>query len=110
MTKTNDNHENATELDLQITRIERRAAGCGTWVIGTIDDRMTFNALVFPAHAESEEYEIGKSRISKLWVQRISDKKTLYNWDRGLDVPAQDTVTQIVVDFLCVGLAELIYA
>ncbi len=109
MTKTNE-HNNDVDLDLEITKIDRRTTGGGTWVIGTINDQYKFNALVFGEHAESEEYELDKSRISKLWVQRIADLKTLFNFDRGLDVPAANTEIQVIVDFLCVGLADLIFS
>jgi hypothetical protein len=52
------------------------------------------------------EWEIGDSKISKLFVQRLTDKETVYNWDRGMDVPAKDATVQAIVDFLCAGLAD----
>ena len=64
-----------------------------------------FDALVFPEHAENPDWELGQSRISKLWVQRLSDKKTVFHWDRGMDVPAVDQMASAVVDFLAAGLA-----
>ena len=76
--------------DLQITKKTRQAAGAGTWVCGTIAGHR-FDALVFPEHADSPEWEIGDSRISKLWVQRLADKRTVYHWDRGEDSPALTT-------------------
>ena len=33
------------------------------------------DALVFPEHAEHREWEIRDSRISKLWIQRLEDKR-----------------------------------
>ena len=51
-------------------------------LIGTIAG-YRFNALVFPAHAECPEYELGDSRISKLWLERIADRATVLNFDRG---------------------------
>ena len=93
--------------DLEITKTENRNVG-GTWVTGTLHGHQ-FEALVFAEHAESEEYELGDSRISKLWVQRIADRQTTFNWDRGLDLPAADQTTQAVVDFLAAGLAEHIF-
>ena len=59
--------------DFSITKTSRRASGGGTWVCGRIEGHR-FDALVFPEHAESEEYELGRSKISKLWVQRLADK------------------------------------
>ncbi len=69
-----------------------------------------FEALVFPEHAENPEWEIGDSRISKLWIQRQADKQQVFNWDRGADVPAADHTTECIVDFLAGGLADFIYA
>ena len=109
MIKTND-YNNDIDFDLAITKIEQRTIGGGAWVIGTINDQYKFNALVFPEHAESESYELGQSKISKLWIQRASDRTTLFNFDRGLDVPAATTEIQVIVDFLCVGMADLVFS
>ena len=65
---------------------------------------------LFPEHADNPEWEIGDSRISKLWIQRLADKRTVFNWDRGADVPAADHVVACIVDFLAAGLADHIYA
>ena len=94
--------------DLVITKTTRRASGGGTWVIGTIAGHR-FNALVFPEHAECPEYELGDSRISKLWLQRIADKATVLNFDRGWDIRPTDATATAVMDFLAAGLAEHIY-
>ena len=105
-----NNHNTNREIgdDLQITKTTRRAAGGGTWVIGTVNGHL-FNALVFPSHAEYEGYELGDSRISKLWLQRISDKREVVNFDRGWDVRPQTKEAQAIVNFLAAGLAECIY-
>ena len=95
--------------DLNITKTTRRNSGGGTWVSGTLHGHR-FDALVFPEHAEVAEYELGDSRISKLWVQRIADKTTTFNWDRGLDVAATTDIAQAIVDFLAAGLADHTYA
>jgi hypothetical protein len=95
-------------FDLEITKVTRRASGSGTWVCGTLHGHR-FDALVFPEHAENPEWEIGDSRISKLWVQRIADKQQVFNWDRGADVPTADHVVACIVDFLADGLADHIY-
>jgi hypothetical protein len=94
--------------DLEITKTTRRAAGSGTWVIGTIAGHR-FDALVFPEHAENPDFELGDSRISKIWVQRISDKATMVNFDRGWDVRPTTPIATAIVDFLAAGLAEHIY-
>ena len=96
------------DYDLTIIRTTRRGAGGGTWVIGRLDG-YRFDALVFPQHAVNPVWEIGHSRISKLGIQRTSDKATVFNWDRGADMEPQDDEVQAVVDFLNGGLADLIY-
>lgn len=58
----------------------------------------------------NREWEIGDSRISKLWVQRLADKMAVFNWDRGLDQPAATDLAQAIVDFLAAGLADHVYA
>lgn len=98
-----------TDLDLKITKIERRTSSGGAWVRGTLNDTIRFEALVFADHAECEEYELGKSKISKLWIQEMATKKTLFSFDRGLEVPAATTEIQVVVDFLGCGLADFVY-
>lgn len=95
--------------DLEFTELPLRAASGGTWVIGRIAGHR-FEALVFAEHAENPAWEIGDSRISKLWLQRLSDRKVVFNWDRGSDVPAADAQTQQIVDFLTEGLADHLFA
>ncbi len=98
------------DLDLTITKISNRNPNVGgSWVRGKINNEYRFDALVFAEHAESEDYELNGSRISKLWVQRIADRQTMFNFDRGLDVAAANTETQVIVDFLCMGLADLVF-
>jgi hypothetical protein len=106
------NHDEDLDLgyDLEITKTTRQAAGAGTWVCGTIDGEYRFDALVFPEHADNPEWEIGDSRISKLWIARIKNKETVFNWDRGMDMPAASGKTAAVVEFLAGGLADFIYA
>jgi hypothetical protein len=108
--KTNPNAANKIEIgdDLRITKTTRRAAGGGTWVIGTLNGHK-FNVLVFPEHAECIEYELGDSRISKLWIQQISNKLVVVNFNRGWDVYPQTKIAQAIVNFLAAGLAEYIY-
>lgn len=100
----------ATDLsdDLRIAKTTRRAAGSGTWVIGTLAGHK-FNALVFPEHAECADYELGDSRISKLWLQRLSDGATVCNFDRGWDVRPTTKVAAAIVDCLAAGLAARVY-
>lgn len=94
--------------DLRIKKTTRRAAGSGTWVIGSIAGHR-FDALVFPEHAECAEFELGESRISKLWLQRLDDKVTVANFDRGWDTRPTTKIAAAIVDFLAAGLADCIY-
>ena len=94
--------------DLEITKTTQRASGGGTRVCGTLSGHR-FDALVFPEHADCPDWEIGESRISKLWIQRLADKREVFNWDRGADVPAADQTVACIVDFLAAGLADHIY-
>lgn len=106
----NPNQQNHPRIgnDLTIAKTTRRAASAGTWVSGTIAG-YRFEALVFPEHADNPEWELGTSRISKLWLSRIANKETSFNWDRGLDIPAASKKAQAVVDFLAAILAEHTY-
>ena len=94
--------------DLRITKTTRRAAGAGTWVIGTVAG-YRFDALVFPEHAECPDYELGQSRISKLWIKRLADERTVCNFDRGWDIRPADETTQALVDLLAKSLAPRTY-
>src|SRR3979411_104103 len=94
--------------DLRITTKTRQAAGAGTWVCGTIAGHR-FDALVFPEHADNPEWEIGDSRISKLWVQRLADRQEDFNWHRGADVSGAAPLAAAIVEFLCDGLADYAY-
>ncbi|OQZ06075.1 MAG: hypothetical protein B6D36_06860 [Planctomycetes bacterium UTPLA1] len=102
--------EDALDLmdTLDIKKLQRRTHSGGAWVSGTIGGHR-FEALVFAEHAENPAYEIDDSRISKLWLQRIEDRATVYNWDRGMDIEAATPIAQKIVDLLAAGLAEFIY-
>ena len=94
---------------LKIAKTEGRQLNApGTWVSGTIAGH-TFQVLVFEDHAENEDYELGTSRISKLWLRRQADRQVVANFDRGWDIePATDTAREIV-DFLAAGIAEHVF-
>lgn len=72
------------DLDLTITKISNRnrAVG-GSWVQGRINNEYRFDALVFADHAESEDYELGRSKISKLWIERLVDRRVMFNFDKA---------------------------
>ena len=94
--------------DLVIVKTTRRHAAAGTWVKGTISGHR-FDALVFPEHAECPDYELGDSRISKLWLQSLADHRVVANFDRGWDIRPNTKITKAIVDFLAAGLAEHVY-
>jgi hypothetical protein len=91
--------------DLGIRKTTPREGGVGgTWVDGTIAGHR-FQVLVFEDHAESEEYELGKSRISKLWLQCQTDYEEVANFDRGWDVEPTTRDAKTIIDFLSAGIA-----
>jgi hypothetical protein len=105
-------HDDVTAEDLmeslKITKIKRRGSSGPAWVIGTMGGHR-FEALVFAEHATSSDFELEDSRISKLWVQRIADKATAAQFDRGWDKQPTTLVAARIVDLLAEGLAEYVY-
>ena len=107
---TNRSAMDANDLlaTLKITKVQRRTSCGGAWVRGQMAGHR-FDALVFPEHATNAEYELGDSRISKLWIQRIEDRVTVVNFDRGWDVRPTTTLAAQIADLLAAGLAEHIH-
>jgi hypothetical protein len=95
--------------DLAFTRQPGRPGVGGTWVVGLLAGHR-FQALVFPDHADDPTYELGASRMSKLWVQRLADRAVVFNFDRGLDIPAQGPAARAVVAFLAAHLTDRVFA
>jgi hypothetical protein len=108
--KTNQTKNHAIEIgdDLVIARTTRRTACGGAWVKGSLNGHR-FDALVFIEHAECPDYELGDSRISKLWIQSLATHAVVANFDRGWDVRPTTKIAQAIVDFLAAGLAEHTY-
>ena len=106
----NTKHENGADIgnDLEITKMTRRNHAPGTWVSGRIAGHR-FEALVFSEHAEEPQFELGESRISKLWIKRLANKRTVCNFDRGWDIQPANATAAAIVDFLAAGLAEHTY-
>lgn len=96
-----------TKRTLQLRPLFKRPAG-GTWIDGCVAG-YRFNALAFGQHAMCPTYELNGSRISKLWIQRLQDQRTVFNWDRGLDVQATDAEVDALIRELCAVLAEIAY-
>ncbi len=114
---TNTKHRNANHTkadaigignDLIIARKTRRLSAGGSWVKGTLAGHR-FDALVFAEHAECPDYELDDSRISKLWLQSLTDHRVVANFDRGWDIRPTTKTAQAIVDFLAAGLAEHVY-
>jgi len=91
--------------DLVITKTDSTRQMGGTWVHGSIAGH-SFQVLVFPEHADSELYELGTSRISKLWLRRQADRQVVANFDRGWDLQPTTDDARAIVDFLAAGIAE----
>ena len=91
--------------DLKITKIDSSRQMGGTWVTGSIAGH-SFQVLVFEDHAECEEYELGTSRISKLWLRRHADRQVVANFDRGWDQEPTTDAAREIVGFLAAGIAE----
>ena len=91
--------------DLKITKTDSSRQMGGTWVTGSIAGH-SFQVLVFEDHAECESYELGTSRISKLWLRRQADRQVVANFDRGWDIEPTTDAAREVIDFLAAGIAE----
>jgi hypothetical protein len=98
--------DSCTKLNPVIRHIIRRPVG-GIWLDGTIGS-FRFQALVFAAHATNAEWELDRTKISKLWIQRVGDDRDAFNWDRGLDLPPIDSETEIILELLKLSLPEVI--
>jgi hypothetical protein len=77
-------------------------------LIGTVNGHR-FEALVFASHAECPNYELGSSRISKLWLKEQNGGPTVANFDRGWDIRPTTKIATAIVDFLAAKLADLVY-
>ena len=78
----------------------------GTWVHGKVGP-YKYQALVFPEHADNEDWELGRSQISKLWVAK--GNFPVFSWDRGLDKAAEMVVEHQAVNLLKDNLARMVF-
>lgn len=108
--RSNKNQQAKIGDDFRITKTTRRTSCGGAWVIGTVAGHR-FDALVFAEHADYEEYELGDSRISKLLIQKLSDRgrETVANFERGWDMRPITKAAQAIVNFLAAELANRIF-
>ena len=102
-----------------IDDVERRQSVPGSWVTGWIYG-FHYSALVFCDHATNPDWEIGKSRISKLQIEshRCNGMSATgapcevaieYLWDRGEVMPTTGPYCQFALEFLSAYLAKLVY-
>jgi hypothetical protein len=107
--RTTPNHDASEILDtLDIARIKPRKSCGGSWVIGKIAGHR-FEALVFPEHAESSDFELADSRISKLWMRNMDTGATAAEFDRGWVTQPTSPAAAAIVHVLAAGLAEHVY-
>jgi hypothetical protein len=94
--------------DLVIVKRKPRISCGGTWLTGKLNGHY-FIALVFSEHAEQPDFEFGASRISKLWIKRMEDQKTMVSFDRGWDTRPKTKLASEIMDLLMANLADLVY-
>jgi hypothetical protein len=94
------NERNKTTIgeEFKIKTVERH--GGSTWVGGLVDGHI-FWAKIYGGHAKNQNWEIGRSRISKLDLRRIEDDRLVFNWDRGLERPRKDPLGQEKTTMAC---------
>ena len=91
-----------------MNKVLRRTSAGGAWVRGTIEG-LAFDALVFPEHAEREDFELGTSRISKLWLKNLYTGKCEANFDRGWDVVPTCPKAADATNALAAHLAGMVF-
>ncbi len=80
-----------TDLDIKITKVSHRTPGAGgSWVQGKINNAYRFDALVFSEHAECEEYELGRTKISKLGSKTSRRRRPFSISIAAWNVPRRD--------------------
>ena len=103
----NDQHPEIGS-DFVILKTIRQASGAESFVIGRLNDHH-FDAIVFAEHPKYPDFELGDSRITKLWLQRIADKTTVASFNRAWEMRPVNEIAQAIVEFLAANLAERIY-
>ncbi|MCC6907040.1 MAG: hypothetical protein IT430_03785 [Phycisphaerales bacterium] len=95
--------------DLRITKNEGRRGGAGgRWVAGCLA-RHEFEALVFPEHAESPDYEMDQSRISKFWLRDQLTDQVVCEFDRGWSIKPSTAAAKNITGLLAHGLADYVF-
>ena len=94
--------------DFMILKTIRQTSGAESFVIGRLNGHH-FDAIVFAEHPKYPDFELGDSRITKLWLQRMADKATVASFNRSWDMRPATDIAQAIVDFLAANLAKHIY-
>lgn len=105
---TIDADPEAVTASVRITSQVARGKHTAQWVKGTVAS-FKFECLVFPEHAESESFELGQSRISKLWLSDAITGRPAASFDRGWDIRPTSTLAGAAIDALAGGLAETVF-
>jgi hypothetical protein len=92
------------EEELQILRDDRFPWASGVFVRGVVRD-FYFSAKLFELGTINPAFQNGGSRISKMTVIEISSGNIVYEWDRGLCLPAQGDEVNTLVEWLEGNLA-----
>ena len=82
--------------------------GNGTWIMGETET-LCFAAKVYKPDGPNDMHIGKRSGIAKLWIQHTSTRQTVYNYDRGLDVPpATEDVARLVQELsrILAGMAQ----
>ena len=93
--------------ELSISELTQQATEGGIWVRGKLGGYQ-FDAIVTPEHAAEPGYEIGKSRLAKLWIERVVDGQCVAHFDCGWVVGPTLPIVQAIVDYLAAKLARLV--
>jgi hypothetical protein len=86
--------------DLEVTQMARVTAMPGAIRVRGTADGHRFEALVLPAHADQPGAEMGRTRIGRLLVRRLGDRRVVFAFDAGRRVPATDAGVAELVGFL----------
>jgi hypothetical protein len=98
----------SVKITTKLGRFRGEVKHAAQWVNGTVAG-FRFECLVFPEHAASSSFELGESRISKLWLGDRLTGREVASFDRGWDVRPTSPEAAAAVDALAGGLAETVF-
>lgn len=68
-----------------------------------------YEAIVWPEHLVNRDEELGDSKITKLWICRNNDNKTVFMFDKGRSIEDIDDNTVSIAKELCAKLSSLVF-